>query len=98
MLCSAEAREKREASAPGLGVGVAQDCVVRIPVQWPTRSPVLKANGEEGLYKWEGSIILRFSGRGRIEVGRRAGKEGREADHRWGSPLQMELPHEDLVS
>lgn len=33
---------------PGLGVGVAQGCVVRIPVLWLTRSPVLKGSGEQG--------------------------------------------------
>lgn len=63
MLCSVETERKGEVNTPGLGVGVAQSCVVGHQSTGCPGSPALKGNGEEGLYKLEGFINLRFSGR-----------------------------------
>lgn len=66
---------------PGLGVGVAQGCVVRIPVPWLTRSPVLKGSGEQGppILDLQEECQQDETGGGQEE---KAGGSGQ----RWGSP------------
>lgn len=61
-LCSLGTEKVGELSAPGLGVGTANGCVVRKWVTWLPGTPGLKGYGEEVLYKWEPTVNLKFLG------------------------------------